>query len=890
MGKGARGLSRTTKFDVDVLQSAEGTQELFACSNSRQIARGPDGTWLVLLRQGKKKLALRTSRKPRPRGEDFADQIQIVGDFQPAVFETSGRLKGMGGIVFDRRGALHLFWQEGRKVHEAINESVTTRSLKRYKSWLRRTVICRGKNPVLTDAVVDADGWAHVVCCCDDGVYVGRPRQRGAFQKVYEAGRNARLALDAEGGCHLVFEVDLAVPPEHLERVIYYLCSRDGESWTSADGKGPEPEVAAHAISWRPSLVCWRNRPLIVFQADGIKKTKRGGKDFFRQREGGGAGIGFAYHDGIAWRRGWVSKADEVLIRRITPVAPDGRYAGKLTPQVEEKWRPSLGVDGHGVPWAWWMDTTRRMSYWARWLGERFSEPHEHGGPFYRPTEFLSCQAESSGDSLGVVALADDHAVFDTAAAPGLRAGDDCSVLMLDLVETAEMTGLEHGVQPMAKFPGNPVFSPDTSKWEGPHVTGPMVTYDEERRRYCMRYVTGAGGWVWAYAESKDGIEWRRTAVEKRSGDNRLQNVIPFCDESESDPERRFKGYLFEKHVLKPTAFVTSPDAIHWRKEEGLSASRLQLPFTEPWGVSYLDAAPTGDGTYKIIGRTWHDSGRAVGMLSSADLFRWHGAELILDADGPDKRPPSPQKYGMGILESNAGPREEDQIYYAFSHGPVGGQYLLFYAPCSFDCRYSLSLASSRDGRHFSRVCGGQPLIPCGEAGEWDNGFIMASSFGGRPCRKGDEFRFYYGASGWHHGTDPHRPACNIGFASQLRDRWGYVCLSRNSDIGWLTTIPIDMSKSKGRALYLNVEGLERISGFESGGRVAAEFLDAETWTPIDGYACADCLPIEKDGLDLCVRWKDKRSLPRGRKCGVRLRIAIEGWTPKVFAFRFGKT
>jgi hypothetical protein len=529
------------------------------------------------------------------------------------------------------------------------------------------------------------------------------------------------------------------------------------------------------------------------------------------------------------------------------------------------------------------MDTTRRMSCRARWLGERFEKPTPHGGPYYKPTEFLGAQ-QGGGDRQGVVALAHGKAVFDSVPAASLKAGEDRSVLMLDMLEVAELSGLTRGAEPMQKFDGNPVLSADPSA-DGPSVTTPIVYFDTSRKRYCMRYLTDSGGRRWGSAESRDGVSWKRVAADAEA-ENPSEFVMPFLDEREPSDERRFKGILYKAYGGEPAGLVVSEDGLTWRLDESVPPERLQLPVETPWGISFLQATAGGGGEYCVVGRTWHEAGRALGVMSSVDLFRWRGGETLLDPAAPDSRTASPHRYASNILESHSGPPEECQIQYGFCHGPIGGMYLLFYAPRSFDGRHGLALATSRDGRHFSRVEGGT-VIPCGAGGEWDNGSIDAVSFGGRPCRKGEEFRIYYGGAGRAAGGDPDAGRFRIGFASNVRDRWGYVQLKRDAEIGWLTTIPIDMADAQRQWLFLNVDGMGMRSAYERGGRMAAEFLDAETWQPIKGYTCADCLPIEEDGLDVRVSWKEKRSLPRGRACGVRLRIVIEGWTPKLFAFRF---
>jgi len=892
---------RVTKFDADFLQPADGSEDLFGLSTTRQIARAADGSWLVLLKRGKE-FVLRVCRRQRPRGQDFDAELLLVGPDQPAVFENRTRARGAAAIHVDPKGLLHLFWQEGRKVHhETYGESDLSvlRRLRDVKRWKRLSIaLDKVKSPVLCDAVIDRAGRAWVACAAEDGVYVGSPGRGRRFVRAAPGGRGARLALAPDGQLHLAFEWERPVHERDakcpwVEACIYHLTSADGQTWLNLATGGEDPDVAAHAIASCPSMVTWRGYPLVAYRVDAVKEVRT--RDYLKAREGGGASIGYAFHDGVTWRRGYVARAREILIKKIDPVEPAGRYKGKVYPMVEQMGPPSLVLDGHGVPWVFWMERTRRYSFRARWLGEEFGAPQEHYGPFYAPGEFVAADDSAAAgppdverQHVGMVAIAAGRVYFDTAAVPSLSAAEERTVPFLDLLEVAEMRGLAHRVNPMTKFDGNPVFEGGPpGAWDHPHVSAPRVEYDASRKVFRMFYSGSSGeGWSPGYAESEDGVKWQRvnTGVVEADGglaNNRLHQVVWYRDPEETHPERRYKGFLFRDGGHASEGFVTSPDAIHWTTDENVPVERTQLPFTEPFGISYRDVTPLGDGRFTSIGRTWHDCGRAVGMVSSEDLFAWRGSEHVLDPDAPFKKPPS-RPYGACVMESNVGPPWEDQIYYAFCEGPVHGLYLLFYAPCDFDCRYCLALAVSRDGRHFTRVCGGEPILPTGAAGEWDNGFILASHASGPLPAVGDEVRIYYGASGWHHGTDPHRPRMKIGFASQLRDRWACLRPEPGADQGSLATIPIDLRAAGARELRVNVDGLA------GRGRVIVEALDPDTFEPIPRCSGDHCIPLAEDGLDVPVRWRGTRVLTQIKQKRIRLRFHIQGVRTRLFGFRFG--
>ncbi|PYV84162.1 MAG: hypothetical protein DMG05_25030, partial [Acidobacteria bacterium] len=65
-----------------------------------------------------------------------------------------------------------------------------------------------------------------------------------------------------------------------------------------------------------------------------------------------------------------ISQAQEIVVRDKSVA---DAFQGRIYPMVEQKWHPKIALDKYGIPWVFWPDTTRRHTYFARWLGSRFS-------------------------------------------------------------------------------------------------------------------------------------------------------------------------------------------------------------------------------------------------------------------------------------------------------------------------------------------------------------------------------------------------------------------------------------------------------------------------------------------------------------------------------------
>jgi len=129
----------------------------------------------------------------------------------------------------------------------------------------------------------------------------------------------------------------------------------------------------------------------------------------------------------------------------------------------------------------------------------------------------------------------------------------------------------------------NPVLNPD-QPWEGSMamVFSDGVWYDPEDKIYKMWYMGGPDR-ATCYAESEDGIRWRKPVLDFNPGTNNVQSgqrdsSTVWLDLEEKDPQKRYK--MFRSSQGSSTvegayglATFFSPDGIHWSGKPLLTGS-----------------------------------------------------------------------------------------------------------------------------------------------------------------------------------------------------------------------------------------------------------------------------------------------------------------------------
>ena len=957
-GSPSEPILRETQFDKDLIPGSAGVGARLPLANARQIVRNRSGSWFVGF-DSSTGPRLAVASRSQSEGRHFGETIGL----SRLLGRTPASSHGFS-MALDPQDRLHAVWgvEEGlyytwcdvsgaegyRKVshREAWKTSTGAEGAERVagsgarlgdisagpegRLWLafsRQGAIVvgaleKGRGAWKLNRVVDPlSRWA-VVTEPDD-------HSRYEIRQIEEGCRDPVLAVGSEGTVHLAFA--------HRWE-IYYTRSRDGEVWRGVssdepkrpdlgywDSPFPNADRAAFAHSFHPSLVLYREQPLILFQLEGMVDPDPHSPHFMKQRWNGVPSVGYAYLEGQSWRRDYLFKSREIMMKRLPPGEGHGEEgqrmrkvggldgAGRVFLADEAQWRPVAGTDRFGVPWAIWNGTTRRYNYFSRFLGEEFAERREWRGAFYGLTKESTVEknAPPRSSELGTAVVAADRLYFCRMPVGAVDAGQDRHYQVLDLLEFSASNNVQTGLTPYRRHPSSPIFgvNPRREAWDGSLVGGGFVYF--AKGLYRMLY-SGSGPQNWevedgditnqfiGYAESRDGIHFQRKNLGLRefrgNRDNNLVfSVKSFEDPDETDPEKRFKGFVTGRYFLKQLGkegrvlFAHSADRVHWTVVEDITEKAPRSDHGA--GPSYRDPFDLPERRYKSIHRAYNLTGRAMGMSYSAQLLGpWEGFEDVLNYYEPYTYPPHPTKVRSGwlILEAGGGD-DEDQIY-----GGRGwiedGIYYLQYTRCYFDGRYDVSLAMSRDGLNFYRIKNGRSQLSPSGAGNWDSGIVA----GGTLIDRGEEKWLYYNGAPWHHNTMVRpggrraltgeifgRPEWYTGIATIRNHSWTYAAVGDPTRDGYLDTVPFRIQPTANRKLLLNLDGIG------PDGKVLVEVLSASDRRPIEGFSRADCEPVP-GALDVPVHWKGGKRLEDIPAEEVILRFYLSGPDTRFHGFRFG--
>jgi len=354
-----------------------------------------------------------------------------------------------------------------------------------------------------------------------------------------------------------------------------------------------------------------------------------------------------------------------------------------------------------------------------------------------------------------------------------------------------------------------PVIRGDRPWEEGIALIFGSALYDAEEERFKMWYMCGGGHT--AYAVSEDGLSWEKPELEVVVRDGQRTNIViergrfdPYyeiCgvieDPEDPDPGRRYKaGFVsierdyrgehedpYHRGSRRGFGTAVSADGVHWTMERDFASYAV-------CDISHW-ARDEESGRYVLYGRTkltpekeaepWRawGWGRAVVRIESEDFRNWSEPELVLAADAED--PEGTEIYSMSV----------------FPYGDLHiGLVQMFYG-LPDQGNLDIQLATSRDGRHFSRVEPREPFIPEGGVGTWDRFNVSLGSLA--PIAVGDELWFYYGARTYRHspysGADSGPSSGSIGLAAVKQGR--FAALEASFDGGEVLTKPVKMEQGR---------------------------------------------------------------------------------------------
>ncbi|HEY5586748.1 MAG TPA: hypothetical protein VIK78_19945 [Ruminiclostridium sp.] len=407
------------------------------------------------------------------------------------------------------------------------------------------------------------------------------------------------------------------------------------------------------------------------------------------------------------------------------------------------------------------------------------------------------------------------------------------------------------------------------------------VFYDEKDHLFKMWY---HAGWFdgTAYAESEDGIHWRRLSELEAGREDRIIPLEPgvmrdgagaWIDHDAKDPSERYKMFVYYRRHDEKMKYFHESNGIHPYSEGGIlykSANGVdwQLvsttgicgdnttffynPFRKKWVFSIRTSLNLVDGWERTRGYYECDDFFSEAGWKQEEVRSW-GRTDIFDEPDPVLGYP-PQLYNL------------DAVGY---ESLMLGAYSVFLGPPNDVCEKThrpkiidMKLAFSRDGFHWHRP-DYNPFIPSSRVeAQWDYGYIHPNS--GICLVVGDKLYFYFSAwSGISPKFGMHMYAGgSMGLATLRRD--GFASMEDQGKGGYLVTRKL---RFNGKYLFVNADA--------AGGKLEAEMLD-ENNNILAPFSRENCVPVIKDGVTQMITWNGAENLSNLTDRPVRIKFYLQ--------------
>ncbi|MHB1456614.1 MAG: hypothetical protein ACYC0V_06840 [Armatimonadota bacterium] len=432
--------------------------------------------------------------------------------------------------------------------------------------------------------------------------------------------------------------------------------------------------------------------------------------------------------------------------------------------------------------------------------------------------------------------------------------GDYRTLLFIDRSSVDTISGSTFSLNQAKKHPMNPLLVPgDTDKWDSLQVTWPAtVIYSPTDRMFRCWYAgfdamqVPGRYWQSGYAESKDGINWKKPDLGQATYLDRPTNriVLPwnsgalircvFENPGRTNPTERF-GCLYLDRATRPDGAEFLLSGLGW-SSDGKTWVHGGVSYEAPGNdrASYQDICQIlfdpedPDPNFRVKGFTQILRDRSYDRQSGVrNIGLTHGEYIsrVVDATSPILLAPV-----KGI----------DEELHGCSVMKVGNTYLMLFESDTFSTKPlhgDLKLAISTDGRSFHRVHDRTPLVATGPRGTWDENLLINTASSMQVV--GDEiFIYYIGCpnvyTSWPpaYAISPDRRGSMfyptyLGLATLPRDRFGFA-----SGKGTLVTRPIEIGTG---GLWLNVEGKGiAVEAMNPKGKVISRGkLGSKTWQSV---------------------------------------------------------
>lgn len=377
----------------------------------------------------------------------------------------------------------------------------------------------------------------------------------------------------------------------------------------------------------------------------------------------------------------------------------------------------------------------------------------------------------------------------------------------------------------------------------------------------------GDGFDVVLYAESDDGVSWRKPAIGRYLfGDLGNTNIIfdlhspsVLFDRREADPARRYKmlGTFRGKYYA-----AYSADGLTWHDYPNnpvLDHSDTITLSQDPFTGEYL-------AFHKKPAQVRGHPRRVVWLARSRDMQTWSQPELVFVPDAQDDawvEAPTERTevYNMSVYPHAGGliglptifrvMRERPREAIAPGQSPVDGP-------------IDVEFATSVDGRTWQRTSRREVVIPRGVPGTFDAGAILGVA--SVPVHTARETWVYYTALTTGHGGPMPEKRIAIGRAEWRRH--GFASLDSGPDGGLVVTRPLTLA---GTSLIVNADA--------SRGRLCVAVQEADG-RAIRGLDFDDCTPLAADETGWTARWASGARPPTDRP----VRIAVQMINASLFS------
>ena len=857
-------------------------QREYRAGISRHVASDSQGYCYLLVPSPRLEdgpgFSLKASTKPHPHSiSDFSINVPFPQQASDAtVFST--------GLVVDSQDRLHLIWttEQGRTAYSVL-EAESVRSGEDEANWLNPATVQQGVH-----VIAPSRSWAGDICRAPDGrvwltwttsvadepevtVHLGTVRD-GRWQ-TFELGQGRKLyppamLLSRDGAFHVVSgnAIGLAY---HLTGQVSELASRnDWQLQRSHSGN-------------RPALADFNGQVLAVHESgDSLKYT--------------------------------FLETDRKPRQSFPLTDLDSRLAWDTVHS------PRLVVDQHGVPWGFFIDSTRQHIFYARWLGTRWS-------PILNSFWLTRNTARSEDSHLSIEWLGVEHGLgpdkssiglgighrsqspdtaFHVFPVPSLKSDAGSKVLFFDLKELQHIDGVRLQVN-TARKRADPVITggrPGDFDSQGAAKVAVVRQDGVYRAWYTGMYREPGSEWPKSgpypivrvgYAESDDGVHFKKKPLGLTSfGKNDNTNIVAglpataifrpivptgmHIDSADPDPSRRYKfltwsGSRPKRKLPNPDdvdeqtwTLWTSPDGLRWKQA---SRGGIQYPGGMPSSFSpqslfHDPDDPDPARKYKAYGFIGlNNDRRGAGYGYSADAIEWTA----------DPRNPVFDAWARATPVVRNGKVEQihDAVVWKYHQ-----YYLALYQYQRNGEEMTIELAMSRDGENFSYIQPGSEVVRRGEAGEWDCDAIAPSV----PLMDEDEIKVYY--SGYRFSqTKLIEGEHSTGLATLRLDGFTHLTLEDDRDGGSVTTIPID----RGNATELSVNAL-----CADGSQIRVELIDPRSGQTLPGFSRKECTSLTTDSLAHRVAW-GTRSLADVEiaKFQIRFHLAAGDASPMLYSFEF---